>query len=79
MMEYLHCENRLRELGLFKLIFGIRNKIFTSSKILKQAAQRGGGCPDLGYIQGQVGLGFEQNDLAVDVPVHCKRVGLEDI
>ena len=38
-----------------------------------------GGCPVLGDIQGQAGLGSKQPDLTVDVPVHCRRVGLDDL
>ena len=38
---------------------------------LKQVAQRSGGCPILGDIQGQAGEGSEQPDLALGVPVHC--------
>lgn len=34
--------------------------------------------PDIGDIQGQDGLGSEKPDLAVDVPVHCAGVGLDD-
>jgi len=29
----------------------------------------------IGEIQGQAGPGPEQHGLAVDVPVHCRRVG----
>jgi len=46
---------------------------------LEQIAQRGGGCPLLGDIQGQTGQGSEQPDLAVDVPVHCRGVGLDGL
>ena len=41
--------------------------------------QRGGGSPVPGDIQGQAGPGFEQPDLAVGVPVHCRGVGLEHL
>lgn len=34
-------------------------------------------CP-LGNIQGQVGVGSEQPDLAEDIPGHCRDVGLKD-
>jgi len=33
-------------------------------------AQRGGGCPLPGDIQGQARPGFEQPDLALDIPIH---------
>jgi len=45
---------------------------------LEQVAQRGGGCPTPGDIQGQAGWGSEQLDLAVGVPVHCREVGLNE-
>jgi len=35
--------------------------------------------PLLGDIQGQAGQGSEHPDLAVDVPVHCRGVGLEGL
>jgi len=44
-----------------------------------RAAQRGGGCPIPGDIQVQAGWGSEQPDLAIDVPVHCRRVKLDDL
>ena len=44
---------------------------------LAQVAQRGGGCPIPGDIQGQAGWGSEQSDEAIDVPVHCSGVGLD--
>ena len=37
------------------------------------------GCPILEDIHGLNGWGSEQCDLAVRVPVHCRRVGLGDI
>jgi len=46
---------------------------------LEQIAQRGGGCPVPGDIQGQAGSGSEQAVLAVGAPVHCREVGLDDI
>ena len=46
---------------------------------LEQVAQRGGGCPIHGDIQGQDGWGSEQPDLAGGVPVHCKGVGLDEL
>jgi len=42
-------------------------------------AQKEGGCPALKDIQGQAGRGSEQCDLAVDDPVHCRKVGLDDL
>jgi len=35
--------------------------------------------PDPGGIQGQAGPSSEQPELAVDVSVHCKGVGLDGI
>ena len=35
--------------------------------------------PIPGNIQGQVGQGSEQLDLAKDVPAHCRGVGLDDL
>ena len=32
--------------------------------------------PNPGDVQGQAGQGSEYHALAVDVPVHCRRVGL---
>ena len=48
------------------------------SEALEQVSQRDGGCPVLGDIQDQAGPGSEQPDLAVHVPVHCRKVGLDD-
>ena len=36
--------------------------------------QKGDECPVLGDVQGQAGWGSELTDLAVDVPVRCRRV-----
>jgi len=33
----------------------------------------------LGDVQDEVGQGSEQRDPAVDVPVHCSRVGLDGL
>ena len=49
------------------------------SEALEQTAQQGGGCSILGCIQGKAGAGSEQPDLAVDVPVYCRGVGLDDL
>ena len=46
---------------------------------LAQVAQRDGGCPVPGNIQGQVGWGSEQSGLVEDVPAHGRGVGLEDL
>jgi len=35
--------------------------------------------PSLENIQGQVGQGSEQPDVAEDVPAHCRGVGLDDL
>ena len=43
----------------------------------EQASQRCGGFP--GDIQVQAGQGSEEPNLAVDVPVHCRRVGRDFI
>ena len=40
---------------------------------------RGGVCPVLGVMHGQARSGSEQPDLAADVPVNCRRVGLDDL
>jgi len=44
---------------------------------LEQVVQRGGASPFLEGIQDQDGLGSEQPDLAIDVHVHCRGVGLD--
>jgi len=46
---------------------------------LAQVAQRDGRCPIPGNIQGQIGRGSEQPGLVVDVPGHCRGVGLNDV
>lgn len=38
---------------------------------MEQVVQGGSGCSVLGDIQGQVGWGSEQPNLAVGVPVYC--------
>jgi len=43
----------------------------------EQVAQRCGGFP--ADIKVQDGWGSEQPDLAIDVPVHCRRGGLNDL
>jgi len=42
---------------------------------LAQVVQRGGECLIPGDIQSQAGQGSEQPDVAVGVPVHCRRAG----
>jgi len=42
---------------------------------LEPVAQRNCGCPFLGSVQGQVGLGFEQPGLVKCVPAHGREVG----
>jgi len=46
---------------------------------LAHVAQRAGGCSIPGNTQGQVGQGSEQPGLVVDVPAHCRRLGLDDL
>ena len=48
-------------------------------EVLKQAAQRRCGCPLPGSVQGQVGWGSEQPDVAKDVPTHGRGDGLDDL
>ena len=50
-----------------------------AGEALEQVAQRCGGSPVPGDSQGEDGWGPEQPDLAVDVPVHCRAVGLDDL
>jgi len=47
----------------------------TTNKAQEQISQRGGGRPIPGGIQSQAGQGYEQPDLEVDIPVHCRGVG----
>jgi len=62
-------------------VYWIQGKSLHSvgGKALKQAALRCGWCPIPRDIQGEAGSGPRQSDLAVDVPVHCRGVGLDDI
>jgi len=58
-----------------------KEKIFYSEggEALEQVVQRGIRCSIPGDIQGQAGPGSEQPDLAVDIPVSCRGVGLDDL
>jgi len=49
------------------------------SEPLEQVAQGAGGCLDPGGTQGQAEQASEQPDVVVGVPVHCRRVGLDDL
>ena len=53
--------------------------LLLGSDLLEEVAQRYGGCPIPGSCQGEAGSGPGQPDLAVDVPVHCRGVGLDDL
>ena len=46
---------------------------------LPQVAQRGGGCPVPGNVQGQVGRHSEQPDPVEDVPAYGRGVGLDGL
>ena len=46
---------------------------------MEQFAQRYSGCPLPGDFQDEAGPGSGLPDLAVNVPVHCRRVGLDDL
>ena len=49
-----------------------------SGETLEQVS-RDGGSSDPGDIHSHAGWGFEQPDLAVGVPVHCRGFGLDDL
>lgn len=57
----------------------MRKKLFytKSCEALECVAASGGGSTVLGDIQGQTEWGSEQPDLTVDVPIQCRRVGLD--
>jgi len=56
----------------------IRKKSFIVKVVrLEQVAQGCGGNPVPGDIHGQAEPGSDQTNLAVDVPVHCRGVGLD--
>lgn len=64
------CGDRTRGNG-FRLKEGtFRSDL--SDEALTQVSQIGGGCFDPGDTQLQAGWGFEQHDVAVGVPVHCR-------
>ena len=50
-----------------------------SGEAQEQVAQSCGGSPIPGDMQDQAGPVFKQPDLAVDVPVQCRRVGVDDL
>lgn len=54
-------------------------ELIEDGEILAQAAQRGGGWPISGNIQGQVEWNSEQPDLVEDAAAHGRRVGLNDL
>ena len=60
---------------------GYKEEIFYSEggETLAQVTQRGSGGPMHGNIQGQIGRGSEQPGLIEDIPIHCRRVGLDDL
>ena len=63
------------------MYLGYKEKVFyrEGDEALEQVAQRCGEFPIPGDFQGQVRPGSEQPDLAVDVPVHCRGVGLDGL
>ena len=50
-----------------------------SDEALEQVFQRCSSSPVSGDIQGWAELGSEQPGQAVDIPVHCKGVGIDDL
>jgi len=56
----------------------IRKKFFynKSGEEMEEVAQRGGGYPAFGDIQDQAGPSSELPDLAVELPVRSRGVGL---
>ena len=60
---------------------GYKENVFYSKggETLGQVAQKGGGCPVPGDIQGQTGASSEHPDLVVDVPVHHRGVRPDDL
>jgi len=55
------------------------NTVASGSEALAQVTQRGGGCPIPGDTQGETGWGSEHPNVAVNVPIHCRGVGLDDL
>lgn len=79
------CYNRKRK-NCFKrkvqrFRLDVRKKFFFNrgSKALEQVSKRGGGCLAPADIQCQVGWGSDQPDVAIDVPVYCRGVGLHHL
>ena len=61
-------------------MIGYNDKFYRKGgEVLVQVAQKDGGCPVPGDIQGRAGRGSEQHDLAVGFPVHCRGTGLDDL
>jgi len=60
---------------------GYKEEIFyhEGGETLAQVAQRGGGGPIPGNIQGHLGRGSEQPGLVEDVPAHCRGIRLDDL
>lgn len=59
-----------------------QDKTWNSRKggeVLGQVAQRGGRCPIIGDIQVETGPGSEHSDLAADIPVLYRGVGLDGL
>ena len=52
---------------------------YKGGEALAHVAQKGGECPVFGDTQGLAGPGFEQPDLTIGVPVHCREVGLDGL
>ena len=63
-------------MGYKELFFFIYYK---SGEALEQVGQRCGGCPVPGDSKGQAVRGSVQPDLAADVPVHCREIGLDGL
>jgi len=72
LLRFCVKENKMPGLEEKPAVPWAASPFITGGEIPAQAAQRGGQCPILGNIQGQVGRGSEQPDLAEDVPAHCR-------